>query len=145
MEIWFTRIDPKHHRFRVARPGFDPIDATLETRSMLLHDFAHYAVESALEINFGFYGLLAAGASLTELRDPDHLVPGQMEALLGIEQRVALLQTRFKRGDESEASPEWSVLRAVHGAWSKTRQGEALRLRWPGAPPQVVPDPGVMG
>lgn len=33
------------------------MEAVLETRSLLLHDFAHYAVEATLGTTAGFYGL----------------------------------------------------------------------------------------
>ena len=48
MQIWFARIDPKTHRMVVERPPHARVDVILETRSLLVHDFAHWAVETAL-------------------------------------------------------------------------------------------------
>ncbi len=135
MEIWFTRLDPKTHRFLVRRPPHAPVDARLETRSLLLHDFAHYAVETTLATEAGFYGRLAAGMTLAELRALD-----DAGALMELEGNVARLQSSFRRGTAG-AHPAFGVLRGLDGAWRKARQGEALRLTWPGTQPQLVPAP----
>ena len=70
MQLWFARVDPKTHRMVVERPPYARIEVVLETRSLLVHDFAHWAVETALEAGAGFYGHLAAGRSLEALREP---------------------------------------------------------------------------
>lgn len=143
MQIWISRIDPKTHRFRALRPPHPPVDLVLETRSMLLHDFAHYALEATLETDQGFYGLVAAGADVPTLRE-HQLPPDQWEELMALEGMVAMLQSSFKRGERRSGDASWELLRAVNGAWSKARQGEALFLPWPQGEggPQIVPDPG---
>jgi hypothetical protein len=138
MELWFSRVDPKHHRFRAERPGLDTIDVVLNTRSFLLHDLAHYAVESHARAEQGFYGLLASGLSLDELRNPDSLDPDTLSRLMEIEKTVALLQSGFKHGAVSCSAGDARVLRNLWGAWSKAKQGQALYLRWPDPTPEVV-------
>lgn len=140
MHIWFTRIDPARHRFRVARTTGDAIDLCLETRSFLLHDLAHYAIEAALETDHGFYGLLAAGVPLADLRQPEVLGEARLARLMNIERQAAMLQSAFKKNAPTP-SPGWPLLRSLWGAWSKTRQGQALHLVWPGVAPEVVPSP----
>lgn len=141
MKIYVVRVDPKRHRLRIERPGHATVDVILETRSFLLHDFAHYAVESALETSEGFYGHLAAGVSLEALRAPERLGEERLAALMRIERQVAVLQSAFKKGTAAPSTPGVQLLRAVWGAWKKTRQGEALLLCWPGAAPEVVSAP----
>ncbi len=141
MEIWFAPRDPKRHRFVVARTGADTIDVLLETRSLLLHDLAHYAHEVTAGTSDGFYGLLAAGCSLAQLRDPAGLPAEQLAKLMALEKTVALLQSAFKHGAVSCSADDARVLRGLWGAWSKTKQGEALYLRWPDPTPSVVSAP----
>ncbi len=139
MDIWVASAGENRHRMVMVTASFRH-DAVLETRSLLLHDFAHYAVESALGIEHGFYGLVAAGhADPVALRE--HTVdPDVWAGLMAVEQQVVQLQTAFKWGDGAEM-PGWQVLRSVHGAWRKVGSGEALHLVWPGAPPRVEVPP----
>jgi hypothetical protein len=139
MRVWFTRVDPKTHRLVVERPPHDRIDVSLETRSLLIHDLAHYAVETALGTDAGFYGHLAAGRSLEELREPLADAEAQ-QALMAIERQVAMLQSAFRRGGAGAAEGA-DTLRRLEGAWRKARQGEALTVTWPDPAPAVVPAP----
>ncbi len=116
------------------------IDVVLETRSMLLHDLVHYAVEGAEGLTDGFWGLLAGGASLADLRDPDAITPEVWERLLRIERRVARLQGALARGGPEEEAAR-TLLRAVRGAWAATSQGRSLELSWPPSSPRVVQAP----
>lgn len=139
MECAFTRIDPRTHRFTVERPPHAQVAVVLETRSLLLHDLCHYAVESAMGTEGGFYGRLAEGWSLDALRD-GRLAGADLDAMMGIERRVAMLQSAFRKGREGHDPEAWRRLRAVWGAWRKVRQGEQLVLVWPPGPPEVRGD-----
>lgn len=136
MQIWFARIDPKTHRMVVKRPPHPRIDVILETRSLLVHDFAHWAVETALGVDAGFYGHLAAGIDLDALRAP---LPDEAAhaALMDIERQVAMLQSAFRRG-RAEDMTGADTLRRLDGAWRKAKQGQALRVTWPEPAPTVV-------
>lgn len=138
MDIWVTRLNPRTHRLRVERGGHDPVDSVLETRSLLLHDFAHYAVEAEHGIEDGFYGLLADGADPDDLRE-QRLPPEQWERLMKVEFAVVRLQSAFRRGEVLVGDGAWRRLRSLHGAWSKARMGEAVHLQWPPAPPELIP------
>lgn len=137
MQLWFARIDPKTHRFVVERPPHSRVSVALESRSMLLHDLTHYAVETELQTQDGFYGLLTTGIELERLRDSS-LTLEVSEKLMAIEKQVALLQTKFKRGEATTTEGAGARLRRIHGAWSKAKQGEALKLTWPNSEPELV-------
>ena len=137
MKVWFIPLDPKQHRFRVERDKGELIDVALETRSLLLHDLAHYAVEATGGLANGFYGLLAAGTSLAALREPGGLARDVFDALMVIERRVAMTQSAFKKRGPGEDDASRG-LRQLWGAWSKTRHGCALRLDWPALAPEVM-------
>ncbi|MEO1173796.1 MAG: hypothetical protein AAFX94_17370 [Myxococcota bacterium] len=134
IQCFYTRLSPKEHRFQVERPPHPPIDIRLETRSMLLHDFCHHAVESELETPAGFFGLLAAGWSLEALRH-DALSEEIRDPLMEIERHVVMLQTHFKQGPTDLLGSK--TLRATWGAWNAAKTGQRLVLTWPGSEPVV--------
>ena len=65
MDVVITRLTPDTHRLRVERDDGTVDQITLSSRSFLQHDLAHLAVESELGIQRGFWGSVAAGASLS--------------------------------------------------------------------------------
>lgn len=91
----FSILDPRTHRLYVERPPYAPIDVALESRSLLLHDFSHFAVECEMRTDAGFYGRVASGWSLEALRGS--LTGDEQEAMMAIERRVALLQSAIKK------------------------------------------------
>ena len=66
---------PTSHRLEVFRDDGSCECVELETRSLLLHDLVHYAIEAQAEIRTGFYGLLASGTTLAALGDRDNPLP----------------------------------------------------------------------
>lgn len=136
MQIWFQRVDPKTHRMVVERMPHARIELTLETRSLLIHDFSHWAVETALETEAGFYGHLAAGVDIDALREP---LPDDdaQTALMDIERQVVMLQSAFRAGRAGDMIGA-DTLRRLEGAWRKTKQGEALTVTWPNPAPAVT-------
>lgn len=125
----FSIVDPRTHRLHVERPPHPPVDVTLETRSLLLHDFSHFAVECEMETAAGFYGRLAAGWSLKALRDGT-LTDEELDFMMAIERRVALLQSAFKKSRATN-DPAFDRLRRIWGAWSKVKSKQQLVLSWP--------------
>ena len=100
MRVVFTKISDRVHRLEVTgRDGPDE-RVELETRSLLLHDLVHYAVESEAPIRDGFYGLLAEGVALSALNDREapYSSPGlaTAESLVGPMQ--SLCQGRLPQG-----------------------------------------------
>ena len=136
MQLWFARVDPKTHRMVVERAPHARIEVVLETRSLLVHDFAHWAVETALEAGAGFYGHLAAGLSLEALREP-LADPEAQAVLMDVERKVAMLQSAFRKGRARDMLGA-DTLRRLDGAWRKTKQGEALTVTWPEPAPAIL-------
>lgn len=141
MLVRFQRLDRRQHRMCVLREAGQSIDAVLETRSLLLHDFAHYSLESVQRYHHGFFGLLAAGCSLEDLRAGRGVAA--KGPLMAIEREVALLQSayRWNRTEplgKARTARCYEVLRSIDGAWSKVKRAQALELWWPDPEPRVV-------
>lgn len=149
MRILMTRTSPDRHRFAVVRSDGTTESADLETRSMLVHDLVHYAVEMEVPFRDGFYGQLASGNSLANLNDPTKPWPEGTE-IAAAESLVGPLQTMLKGGsfDAADARAKFELFskdvpavdllarigarfRAVHGHYLATRFGETLELEWP--------------
>ncbi len=61
MKIALTKISESKHRFAATRANGSVESLELETRSFLIHDLTHFALESTAKLSGGFYGALAAG------------------------------------------------------------------------------------
>ncbi len=116
---------------------------------MLPHDLVHYVVEDELGLEFGFWGLAAAGAKLQSVqayraRDPrrippqnDPLVGAHIADLLAAEGLVAAFSAFPGTGAEPDLEAgRVERIRArvteLNERWQATGPGEVLRLRWPG-------------
>ncbi|HSY41189.1 MAG TPA: hypothetical protein VLA79_16735 [Polyangia bacterium] len=164
MRILFRKISGERHELTIVRPDGRRESLVCETRSVLMHDFIHYAVESAAGIESGFWGLLARGRTLAEMNERAGL-PSAWEAaematverfvgaLSGAAKEVpaALLIAGIRRyaGAMDSAVPPWLTeavvvdaqerLRRLVGAWRATPAGAAVELDWPpDAPPHVL-------
>ena len=135
MVIWLSPANPRQHHFVVHRPPFARLDTLLETRSLLLHDLCHYAIEAELGTHEGFYGRVAAGADPGALREAS-LDEAEWAALLRIEGIVVQLQATFKR--RAASGPAAHRLQGLWGAWAKVRPPKGLLLTWPPGPPTVA-------
>jgi hypothetical protein len=145
--VRFTRLNPTHHRFEAIRADGAHETREFETKSLLLHDLVHFAVESEAKLRGGFYGALAAGAAY------DAPLPGS-EAM-AIESVVGPLQGALKgeidpdafvarhnamQANMGAASPAWLTpdlithvlerLRHLQGQWRATPFGETMELRF---------------
>ena len=67
MQIRLTRLTNDRHRFEVVRDDGTRDARELETRSALLHDLVHYAVETEDGLKASFYGLLGSGKTYEAL------------------------------------------------------------------------------
>lgn len=65
MDVVITRLTPDTHRLRVERDDGTTDEIVLASRSFLLHDLAHLAVETEIGIRRGYWGCVAAGEALT--------------------------------------------------------------------------------
>jgi len=61
MLVHLTRLTNERHRLEVVRDDGTREAKDLETRSALLHDLVHYAVETEAGLKSSFYGRLAGG------------------------------------------------------------------------------------
>ncbi|WP_218109853.1 hypothetical protein [Oligoflexus tunisiensis] len=120
--------------------------AELETRSFLLHDLIHYAVETELQIHDGFWGTLAAGAPLTPLKDGS-MAPPLTDGAMRAERIVSPLQSLWNgRISEEhylsimEGMPDVDAgfvkrvmnrLRSLWGHWRATPYRASMDLAWP--------------
>jgi hypothetical protein len=145
MLLRWRKIDDQRHGFAVVRDGV-PMEATLETRSFLVHDFAHFAVEKEAGLRGGFYGALARGATFATLRD-DIALPPEHERWRA-ERLAALFQTLWRSEgtdgfaagcswyrdavDVDDAFVDGAVrrMRALMGHWRATPYGGTMELRW---------------
>jgi hypothetical protein len=67
MLIRLTKLSDLKHRMTAIRDDGTSVTAELVSRSFLLHDFIHYAVETTAGLDGGFWGLLASGKGMDEL------------------------------------------------------------------------------
>ena len=91
MLIRFTRLTNERHRLEFIRADGTSETHELETRSTLLHDLVHFAVETEAALKASFYGRLASGTTYeTLLPEPPTSAEGmQTEAVVGLIQGIA--------------------------------------------------------
>ena len=149
VEITIVKVESGPHRAVVARPGAEAVQfAVYDYGAMLPHDLVHYVVEDELGLQFGFWGLIAAGAKLQSVqaygaRDPrrippqdDPLVAAHIDELLTAEGFVAAFSGLPGTGPDPELEPgQVERIRAriaeLNERWQATGPEEVLRLRWP--------------
>jgi hypothetical protein len=167
VRILFRKIRGAHHELAheltILRPDGRRESALCETRSTLMHDFIHYAVEGAAHLETGFWGRLAAGRTLAEMNDRAGLPAADEAAEMAIVERfvgalsgaakgvpaaelVAAI-TRYAAGT-NDLVPPWLTegvvveaqqrLRRLDGAWRATPLGAAVELDWPPREPPRV-------
>lgn len=157
MRIRFRRLSETRHVLTIVRDGDAPQSIELETRSTLLHDLLHYAVEAEARHDGGFWGALARGETLADLnaREASVGVAAAASALAEVELIVGALHglthghaahevfsglTRYAASREVPL-PEWVTsqfvagvaerLRRLRGKWNATPFGETMELPWP--------------
>jgi hypothetical protein len=163
MRILFRKIPGERHELAIARADGRRESTLCETRSTLMHDFIHYAVEGAARIETGFWGRLAAGRSLAEMNERAGLPsPGEAAEMAIVERFVGALSGAAKgvpaaalaagiaryAAAADDRVPPWLTeaviveaqerLRRIVGAWRAAAPGSAIELDWPpGTPPRV--------
>ena len=90
MKIAFHKIDAERHALVIERGGRTE-RVECETRSYLVHDLLHYAVESEAGLDGGFWGHLARGKTLADMNDrTGKALAGQAPELLDLPTGVPL-------------------------------------------------------
>lgn len=153
MLIRFRKISDDRHELSIVRPDGGCETVACETRSYLMHDLLHYAVEAEAGIDDGFWGTLARGETLARMNDRQH--PPAGDGLGRVETVVGALHGATKGAGAAALYagirdyavnlgidlPAWldepfveavvARMRALRGRWRATRFGEALELPWP--------------
>ena len=160
MQIRLTRLTNERHRLELVRDDGTREAHELETRSALLHDLVHYAVETEAGLTASFYGLLASGKTYEALTaepssDPETM---QTEAVVGRLQGIAKSDRWADIDPEAFAQsliggmrslgyepPAWlsgdllvrvrESLRRVQGRWRATSFHQTLVLEFPAREP----------
>jgi hypothetical protein len=152
MRILFRKLTDERHELSISCELGSWESVECETRSYLTHDLLHYAVEGEAGVQSGFWGRLAAGASLAEMNDRTRPMAEEMAA---IEQVVGALTTSVKgrsapdvvagmnrfASSLGKALPPWLTerfvlavqerMRHLLGRWKATPRGSVLELAWP--------------
>jgi hypothetical protein len=139
--VRFTRLNPTHHRFEAVRNDGAIESRELETRSFLLHDLVHFALESEGGLRDGFYGAIARGGAYeTEAAAAIESVVGPLQGASKDDVDPAAFVERFRSVQESIGghAPEWlsadliartvARLRQLQGQWRATPFGETMEL-----------------
>jgi hypothetical protein len=157
MRISFRKLTDERHELAVLRDPASWERVECETRSYLTHDLLHYAVEAESCVDTGFWGRLAAGATLAEMNDRTRSMDDEMAA---IEQVVGALSESVKGRPAVElvagmnrfaaslgaTLPSWLTvpfvlavqerMRQLLGRWKATPRGGSLDLSWPDPRPK---------
>lgn len=156
MRVVLTRLSDERHRLDVVRDDGSREGVELETRSMLVHDLVHFAVERAAGLKRGFWGSLAAGTPMAELNDREksmQTMTGPVRTELQLAEAIvgpmqSAVQGRFDRTlmlegfrERLKPVPPWldeafvdRVQRdfaALRGRWKATPFRAQLTLDWP--------------
>lgn len=161
MQIRLTRLTNDRHRLEVVRDDGTREARELETRSALLHDLVHYAVETEAKLRASFYGRLARGETYDALTAmaPDGPESMQTEQVVVRIQGIAKndawagvdpdgLAESIAAGSRAlgHEPPSWLTadlivrvrerLRRVQGQWRATPFHHTLVLEFPSDPPE---------
>jgi len=156
MRIRLTKISDQRHGLELVRRDGSREQVELATREALFHDFLHYAVESSIPTQQGFWGTLASGKTMADLNDRSGAAVAENAAVLGaVEGTVGMLTGVIKDGvpgDQVVATvrrfheqlgretPKWYTesfvlevrerMRRLLGHWKATPFGESMEISW---------------
>ena len=156
MQIHLTKLTDDRHRLEIVRADGSRDGVTLETRSLLVHDLLHLAVEGEARLEAGFWGCLARGKTLAEMNDRtggamreytaemmviEQIVGGLTGATKGGEPAAVLAGLASWAGATGRTLPAWldepfvtrvqQRMRALVGHWRATRHGQTMTVSWP--------------
>jgi len=155
VRIQLRKISDQQHELAIVRADGRRESVACETRSVLVHDFIHHAVEAEAKLDAGFWGSLARGRTLAEMNDRARPPSGDGAVEMAtIERFVGALHGAAKgqgaadvvAGIEryaaglNEPMPAWLTeafvvavqerLRRLLGAWNATPHGGTMELDW---------------
>lgn len=141
MEILFTKLSNEEHSLRIRRADGSTEESILNSRSFLRHDLAHFAVETEVPLEKGFWGSVAEGASLagTDIKGPDiataEALSGPVQTLMRVEAETEKYMYVLQRVRPQSATNELAARirekgRQLQGHWKATPYGESMTLEW---------------
>jgi ribosomal protein S18 acetylase RimI-like enzyme len=104
-------------------------------RGVIPHDLVHLATEAELDLAFGFWGLLAQGATFHRGTDGRRTRPGR--ALIAahraeLDQAEALGNAHHHAWRTGQPTPLAATFDSLAEEWSALPDGGTLRVDWPG-------------
>ncbi len=157
MRISFRKTSDERHVLEIVRPDGRREKEECETRSYLVHDLLHYAVEREAGLAGGFWGNLARGKTLADMNDRTGRAMAEASAEMAvIERLVGSLSGAVKGRSAKEmvsalamyaealgtTNPAWLTepfvlrvqerMKKLLGQWKATPYGDAMDLDWPG-------------
>jgi hypothetical protein len=154
MRILLTRLSDERHSVEIVRQDGSRDRTELVTREALFHDFLHYAVESTMGMQGGFWGVLASGKTFDDLNDRSgEAVSEFTETLWLVEGAVGMMTGALKApagqafptitayfDSQGQAPPEWCTedfvaavaeqMRRLMGEWKATPFSETMEVHW---------------
>lgn len=141
MKIVITKISKDEHKIEIVRKDGSEESAILNSRSFLRHDFAHFAVEAEVPIKLGYWGLVAAGASISGegIAGKDialaETLAGPVQTLMRIEAEpdrfLELLQRTLPQMATFELAERiFNRARSLAGHWRATPFGSSMSIAW---------------
>jgi len=154
MRILLTKLSDERHSLDVIREDGSGDHVELVTREALFHDFLHYAVESTMGTQGGFWGVLAGGKTFDDLNDRSgesvrefadtlRLVEGAVGMMTGAVraptgQGFATIAGYFE--SQRQTPPDWcterfvanvsELMRRLMGEWKATPFGDTMEVHW---------------
>jgi hypothetical protein len=116
MRILLTKLTNTHHALEIVRTDLSRERAELVTREFLFHDLLHYAVETSLGTQAGFWGALASGKTLADLNDRTGAPMEGLSAGLGMVEIVVGMMTGAVKRTEASGEEVLATLREYHAA-----------------------------
>ena len=154
MRILLTKISDQRHALEIVRTDGSRETVELVTREALFHDLLHYAVESSLPTQAGFWGTLASGKTMDDLNDRTgesvkenvntlYLVEGivgVMSSVTHMPVDQAFAKLLWFSESQGQEPAEWCTesfvaevserMRRLQGQWKATAYGESMEIAW---------------
>ncbi len=141
MDIAITKLSDAEHRVTITRRDGSTESTTMVTREFLRHDFAHFAVETEVPVALGYWGCVAAGATLTgdgaggrDIALAETLA-GPVQTLMRLEAPPDKYLAMLERLQPQIATPDlaqrlFERARQLTGHWRATPFGETMHISW---------------
>ena len=133
MKIIFTRLTDDRHRLTIVRDDGSTESDELESRSLLLHDLAHYAVEAEAKMDDGVWGTRAKGP-LPKVGTPSIMRAERLAAPMQSVWNGRLDEQRYAENagvDLEFVARAKERLRRLVGHWKATPYRADMVIEWP--------------